>query len=310
MLHKYPHRATLPQKAAAHPHPATVIQKKAKPADVRAPRPPHAATAARKEWVAQLADDSARRRYEGEKKATNLENEELNTYVDLRERGFSEKQLEVAGAGGANADFFASDGERMWVVEVKGRNKWMSADNLSLNGNVPGKQLGNKVVGKKAQTLKGVVLGSEASKKVDLSTYVCDSEDGYASLLLRVTQLDIDDALLTFTVKVDGEGKATITGFETLSLHAALTFILADDDEKSAGRLLKASWEEFPGDARSWLIQSPKDATDLSNSYTAARRTAAHQVAASVSRAKLTDDDIELRLVPVTKNLPPLPKPE
>jgi hypothetical protein len=256
----------------------------------------------------QLATKKEILDFKAEKTVKNkkLKNEELNTYVALRERGFAEDEIDAAGPGGANADFFAADGKRIWVVEVKGQNSWLSADNLTNNGNVPAKQLGNKVVAKQRTDLKGKVLTKgDDVVTVALNAYIVESTDGYESLLLSVTQLDVQDALLAFEVSFDDEENPTLVGYHPLTLQKALSFIEDDESQKRVAEELEESWKESSFDIRGWMIQDPARVTDLSDAYTARRKAAAHEVTGAVTLPQI-DEDHEIRLVPVIKKLPPV----
>ncbi|WP_395819789.1 DUF4157 domain-containing protein [Archangium minus] len=92
--------------------------------------------------VAQPSSSSERKAIEEEISEQGIKAPESKTYFELRERGFSRGQIDWAGSGTANADFYAADGTRIWIVEVKGQNNWMSISNIQKSGNVPAKQLG------------------------------------------------------------------------------------------------------------------------------------------------------------------------
>lgn len=258
-------------------------------------------------FAVQLAAAEVRN-YKAEEtvKSKKLKNAELNTYVTLREWGFAEGQIQAAGSGVASADFFAADGNRIWVVEVKGQNNWLSAANFANDGNVPAKQVGGKVQAKQATTLKGKTLFSSDEEVVRLNEYIAASADGYDSLLLGVTQLDVSDALLAFKLKISDD---TIVGYHPLTLNAALNFIAEDKKLSHGAEQIRESWTDSPLNIRAWMAQNPEMAIQLSEDYTARRQAEAHELS-NVTLPQLDEDHV-IRLVPVIKfmesNLPAKP---
>ena len=95
-------------------------------------------------------------------------------YCELRDKGFPEANIKVAGPGGSGADFVAT-GERLWIVEVKGGRdiKWMSTANIEREGNVPAKQLGEALSSRLGHKITGATPSApegEASPCASTST--------------------------------------------------------------------------------------------------------------------------------------------
>jgi hypothetical protein len=250
------------------------------------------------------------RQYKNERKCKALQNDkEREIYGALRDRGFDESQISAAGEGKANADLVAYDGERLWIVEVKGHNDWLSKDNQELSGNVPLKQLGQKLMGSRRKQIKT----SKVIVSVDESLAGAPDEGRGTALTLMVTNLDTDGALLA-VAKITGEN-AQPTYYAT-TLHEVLKFLTntleryegsyEDDAElvnehAGAAKVLIADWDKWEGDAASFVT---KNAARLELVYTKFRQATAH-VQPLANFAKLDAElQVNVALIPVRTTLP------
>jgi hypothetical protein len=234
---------------------------------------------------------------------------ERNLYVELRQQKFTTDQIEVAGPGTPNADLLAYDGKRLWIVEVKGHTDWLSRDNQRKKGNVPLKQLSNKLRGQ---------LGKEIQiSKVDMTIEDALENPGTAGrrpIKLVVTNLDTADALLMVEQITDDEGDRHAT-YSATTVNEVIRFF--DDvlerysgSSENEGQLIQplevdvremvATWRKGIDADGFFTTYGPK----LERAYTTFRKAMAHTRQQFAEFEKLDADlDVRLAFVPVVNSV-------
>jgi hypothetical protein len=260
--------------------------------------------------------------FEDEQGYRGLQNaKEKEQYVELRNREFEQGQIKGAGAKGANADLVAYDRARLWIMEVKGTNLWQSRDNQTATGNVPAKQVYNALAGRFNKTIKATTLLSpERPVDIKVGDYVYEpiGQDGRSQLVIAVTGLNFDDAILEVHLDpLEGDGKVAGNDYEPHTLTEIINWLAVTvpgyrgssthvELGKKTGEVMriKESWESHRApDARSWFMADPESAAELEEIYQLARRT--HP---SDNRFDKLKQDVEVRLLPVLKALPEIQK--
>jgi hypothetical protein len=254
----------------------------------------------------------ARNRKQWERDATSrgLQNDkERNLYIELRQNKFDDDQIDAAGAGTPNADLLAYDGARLWIVEVKGHTDWLSKDNQERRGNVPLKQIGNKLKGKLGKEIK------VAKVEMTVGEALADpSTAGRREIGLTVTNLDTQGALLAVEMITDEEGKQEATPYAT-TINEVMRFFddvlerydgSSEDAAKpvnthaAAARALLTTWRKGC-DPDEFLEQN---GPALERIYTQFRTVMAQTRQQFANFAKLDADlDVNVALLPVRKTL-------
>lgn len=258
-------------------------------------------------------------RKNGKGKAAPQEDKWKKAIID---KGFTEGQVKVGGAGSANADISAQDLMNLWLFEVKGANQWKSAENFAHEGNVPAKQLSGKLFGKLKQKMKIKTAGGEV-EEVTLEEALANP-DYYVGvreqLLLGVSNIsEGENPLLALQINTSEEEEEA--GFDKTK-GAALPLDLADifnyltkgvefvvrkneDDyasQKRAVEEIEEEWGEWAGDARSFFVQNPEHLGTIEKAYTFARQKGSKHKPHTEELATL-GEDIEFRFIPVVRDL-------
>lgn len=261
------------------------------------------------------------------KKKSKADPQEEKWRKELESYGFTKAQVHVAGMGTAGADISASDASRLWLFEVKGKNDWISAKNIAHEGNVPAKQLAERLSGTMGTTVRVKAPVGEGTESVDLKKYISSSEDygdARKQILLGASDMNIDDAILALQYdteknKVDFTKGAALP----LSINAVLRYMmdvveLIPDTEqrkeyssKHAGNVYRISeaWDDWTKDGRSFFVENPEYLTELESAYTALRKTGYRHELNGTTLEQL-DDKIEFKFLPVVKNLQHVEKEE
>ena len=248
----------------------------------RAPTPPPPGTSNAALARAILLRDW--RKYKDERTLQKLQNDkEKEVYGKLRDAGFAEEHISTAGPGKPNADLLAYDGDRLWIVEVKGHNDWLSEGNQSETGNVPLKQLGQKLLGSRKKRVKV----SKVSVTVG-DFLAAPNEAGRDAITLMVTNLDTEGALLAVQTITGAKGEQTASYYAT-TLHQVMRFIRdtmdgdfdANDDsaeivdeQSAAAQALLDDWDEWEGTAEVFLSNN---AVAIETVYTRFRQATRHK---------------------------------
>lgn len=247
--------------------------------------------------------------------------DEREYYCQLRDKGFPEENIKVAGPGGAGADLTAT-GEALWIVEVKGGRdiKWMSTANIEHDGNVPAKQLGQSLTSRLGSTITGSTPFSEEGEKVTVREYLSQppQADARDKIVLVCTSLDVPDALLAVDLDKSDEDKPTVDSNPyPLTVTGVISWLVRELKafERSVhkpemGKLynrayrLKEQWDDVEyDDGRRWWVQNPELAAELEEVYTLARRELEHAHHGDVAFPTI-GPEVEIKLLPVTDKLP------
>ena len=229
-----------------------------------------------------------------------------------------ESKASVKGSGGQGADIAIKDAYNLWISEAKGKdNPWMSSKNIDKDGNVPSKQLMNRLQGflKQKISYKSELTNDTVTETIQ--DYIANAGvegHGYKNLLLGSTGIDVDDSLIGVetTKNEDDEGGTVSTkqsDFNPLTVNIVLSFIedaLAIKTEKQLGFTktdyfqIKESWVSFKGNAREWFIEESIKAHELEMLYTKARKMMSQEIRSGKDWDKMEDSDAkEMRLIPV-----------
>ena len=229
--------------------------------------------------------------------------------------GFEDSEVKVAGAGGAGADITAHDGEKLWVFEVKGSNRWMSRDNISSTGNVPMKQLVHTLGGKLEQNVT-VPDDPFGDGPVSVGQYIADHDtylDGRQQILLGASHIDIRDALLALPCTVGGEGSAKLDMRKSGPMPLSVTSVGAylRNDDMSYPRLEGVSLEDILAgvadarDAREYIIANPDELRLLEEAYTKKRQSKREGEQQELHGVALDSipDEVSYKFLPVVGDL-------
>ncbi len=250
------------------------------------------------------------KKYKNEGGYGQLQNDkERELYGALRDAGFSEDDIAVAGPGTALADLVACDGERLWLVEVKGDVAWLGKDNQTLTGNTPAKQLGRKLLGMRKKKL------NVDRVQVTIDEYLGPplGDEGRANLSLTVTHLDQEDALLAIETIV---GDPKEPKFYPTTIHQVLKFLDETIKETtgfkdevaekinpwvSTAMELIASYKAWEGEPADWMASN---GGMLENVYTSFREATMHKQPHAELKQLDAKLGVNVTLLPVTRAVP------
>ena len=243
---------------------------------------------------------------------------------EIEKYGFESGEVTIGGMGTKGADIKAYDTERLWLFEVKGKNNWESAANIAHEGNVPAKQLADKLRGKLNTYVKALPRGGGSEESVEVKDYI--SEQGYyfdarQQILLGASNMDINDALLALPFDIEkreGEGEFDFSkgAAMPLSINTVLRYLKDvtetipdmkkrkkyEENHKDNVEEIQDAWTEWTGDGRSFFVQNPEYLNDLEEAYTALRQTAIQQEFHG-RQLPILGKNIELKFLPVVRDL-------
>ncbi|GEM_PF-5694340 len=195
--------------------------------------------------------------------------------------------VEVAGMGGAGGDITATKGDNLWIIEVKGNNnKWMSTNNQKGTGNVPAKQLYNKL----SPTLSKTDLGF-------ISSSPSDAQKFFLNLLLATT--GIGDYNFLYVKYNSSDESSKITGHGPI--NSTIMKAVFNSKEPSYEKL-EAMENNEVYNFRNWVIQNAEDFIDVVGEFTDKLKnmsaTERGKITALQNAPQLNKDE-ELVLIPV-----------
>ena len=172
-------------------------------------------------------------------KGNKVNSDEAKIKKVLEDRGMS---VAVAGSGGAGADITAKNEKNLWIIEVKGNdNNWMSSDNQEKKGNVPAKQLFNRL-----------------SSIVDFSALLEWQYSGYEPLLLATT--GIGDWNFLYIIYDDKERVINYGPIDYVGIKRAM---LDDSSKGDRKHYFIELLEEYGSNHRNCMINNKDEFIEL-----------------------------------------------
>ena len=246
------------------------------------------------------------RKYKDERKLQGLQNDmEKEVYAKLRDAGFAEEEISTAGPGKPNADLLAHDGDRLWIIEVKGHNDWLSKGNQTETHNVPLKQIGKKLMGSRKKQVK------VSKVSVTIGDFLATpNEAGRDAITLMVTNLDTVGALLAVET-IAGEKGAS---YYATTLHQVMRFFKdvldghfdanddsADivDEQSAAAQELVDEWDDWEGTPEVFLFNN---SVAIETVYTRLRQATRHHQPHTTFAKLDADLKVNVALIPVSNS--------